>query len=128
MILSEPEILGSPLDAKMQVTKQCEIWHFATLTLVCLANFNLLCQNNYLLLLLATLVNTGPTTARQATSTARHHGRVWLVSSCTIQKSHIVTRKMGPPFWSDCALLVSCGLKVSDPNRIRIFCLNLTNR
>ena len=64
MFPSEPEILGSTLGAEMQVTKQCEMWYFATLTLVCLADLNLLCQNNYLLLLLAIPVNAGMATAK----------------------------------------------------------------
>ena len=73
-------------------------------------------------MLLATPVNVGPTTARQATSVAQNHCGVWMVSSCTIQKSHIVTRKVGLPFWADCALLVSYGLKLGRSSRKRDFC------
>ena len=102
--------LGSTLGSKMQVTNTCEIWHFSMLTCFCLVSITFLCRKKYLLLV--TPVNVGPTTARQATSVAQNHCRVWLVSLCTIQKSHIVTRKVGLPFWADCALLVSYGLKL----------------
>ena len=122
MVPSEPEIIGRTLGAEMQVTKQCEMWYFATLTLVYLADLNLLCQNNYLLLLLAIPVNAGMATARQATSAAQHHCGVWLVASYTIQKSHIVTREnTSPPFWSDCSLLVSCGLQLDGSLRNQDF-------
>ena len=111
--------LRSTLGSKMQVTKTCEIWHFSRLTCFCLVGLTFLCQKKYLLL--ATPVNVGPTTARQATYVAQHHCEVWLVSSCTIQKSHIVTRKVGLPFWADCALLVSYGLKLGRSSRTQDF-------
>ena len=102
------------------------MWYFATLTLVYLVDLNLLCQNNYLLLLLAIPVNAGMATARQATSAAQHHCGVWLVASYTIQKSHIVTRENVPPFF--CRIVPSFLVADSNwkaPYGIRIFCLNL---
>ena len=76
-----------------------------------------LCWKKYLLL--ATPVNVSPTTARQATSVAQNDGGVRLVSLCTIQKSHIVTRKVGLPFWAYCAILVHYGLKLGRSSRKR---------
>ena len=59
------------------------------------------------------------TTARHATSAAINRCGGLLVSSWTIHKSHIVTRKKGPPFSKDCAPLTSCGLNLGGFSRKR---------